>query len=549
MARVRGAVTFALVTQPLRSRWVRRALVASCVAALGYLVALPALLHWRIQDSLDDAGYHQARFEVGHVGLDHVQLHDVELARGIDLGDVELDVGVSALFGARPSQATSRGGHLVVTEPLASSTISGAREVPLSRVRVSDLEVSRGARRVTVTGLISLPRQGSALAIDLAIAPDRSPETRLDLHVRGTDMRWEARGAGWTGRGHGKIDFARGTLRSTLDVTAPDATLEHARIRDGTLILAVEAEVTAHGLDIAATGTARAERLRVESGRQAMTASTVVAPIRLRATVGAVTDIFSDPIVIEAREAALQRDELAIAASHPVVTIPSDPTRPLRSPTQVRWRAGSGSASRVQLDGLTGTVDLASNVHEIGWQQLAVSKLALDRGTATLRVDGDRIAVSSARAGFAGGELSIAPFTYTGAATALTVRVNGVSANRLLPRRVRATGAIDGELRVALADAGVSLESGELHSRGGGRIQVIDRALTKDTGLAQRVTDTLGDFHYDTIGATLRAPGADPELRVVARGRGVAVAQELALDVNIRGVRDALAGFVARRSP
>jgi hypothetical protein len=41
--------------------------------------------------SLADAGYHRHHCRVGDVGRDHVQLHDVELLRGIDLSPVKVD--------------------------------------------------------------------------------------------------------------------------------------------------------------------------------------------------------------------------------------------------------------------------------------------------------------------------------------------------------------------------------------------------------------------------------------------------------------------------
>jgi hypothetical protein len=133
-----------------------------------------------------------------------------------------------------------------------------------------------------------------------------------------------------------------------------------------------------------------------------------------------------------------------------------------------------------------------------------------------------------------------------GAAPAeLVVTARGLELGRLLPRRaVAATARLDGEIALRLDGSGVTFVRGELHARGRGTIRVRDPALrgraSKLAGLEQRLEQrlvgALADFEHTTLAAVLAPRGSEPELRVIARGRGSRVPQELDLAINFRGV-------------
>ncbi|HSK03419.1 MAG TPA: hypothetical protein VK932_19340 [Kofleriaceae bacterium] len=110
-----------------------------------------------------------------------------------------------------------------------------------------------------------------------------------------------------------------------------------------------------------------------------------------------------------------------------------------------------------------------------------------------------------------------------------------------MPRRkVEATALLDGEVLLRLDGAGVTFVRGELHARGRGSIRLRDPALRARAGeladLEQRLVGTLADFEHTALAAVLGPPGSQPELRVIARGRGARVPQELDLTINFRGV-------------
>src|SRR5690606_6456560 len=103
---------------PLTGRRSRRAWQAAAILlACGWAAdrhVLPALAGRGVARALADGGYPDARFEVERVGLDRLQLRGVHLADGVDLGEVELDVGLSALWGDRPARATVRGARVAL---------------------------------------------------------------------------------------------------------------------------------------------------------------------------------------------------------------------------------------------------------------------------------------------------------------------------------------------------------------------------------------------------------------------------------------------------
>src|SRR5579862_2572126 len=123
--------------------WGSRLAIAAAIAALAWYVAMPALVARQVRRALRDAGFPDARFELADVGIGRVQLHDVVLADGLALGDVELDGSVTLLAGGRgPDRATIRGAHLTTAAlehlfagPIGGGGAAGAAHKP-SSVRV-----------------------------------------------------------------------------------------------------------------------------------------------------------------------------------------------------------------------------------------------------------------------------------------------------------------------------------------------------------------------------------------------------------------------------
>jgi hypothetical protein len=546
-------------------RWWRAAAIVLACSWLADHHALPALAGRSVRRALADGGYPDARFEVEHVGLDRVRLRDVRLAAGIELGEVELDVGVSALWGDRPAQATVRGARISLDAIKPGGGGGAAGRPPVDRVRVERAELTSGRDRVTVTGEISL---AGGLAVDLRATGARIGGHAVDeIVVRaraaggGYDAAWELRGAGWTAHGAGSLAWRAGRLglahgRTELrarSLRAGDVWLEGVEV-------ALDLAGPLDALDV--RGDARADRAGLAAPAAALTLHDVRLPIAVRARhAGGALAVLGRAMVARAGEATLvaaghrvRATELAIelgeAGGEERALIALG--RGAAPPDRVRWSAAEIHGGGLSAEQLTGSYAFATGTHAIAWRSSAARSLELGGGAleVTAGREGGHVRLERARLEVAGGELTAGPADLAladgGAGPAeLVIGARGLQLGRLLPRRsVEATSVLDGELVLRLAGADAAFVRGQLHARGRGTIRVRDRELRTRaiamSGLEQRVVGALADFEHTTLTAALAPRGGGPELRLTARGRGAHVPQELELSINVRGVWAAL---------
>lgn len=557
-----------LVARRSRRWWRALAIVLAC----GWLVdhfALPALAGRSIRLALASRGYPDARFEVARVGVDSIRLRDVELAAGVDLGEVELDVGLSALWGARARSATIRGARVALeaVKPLVGGA-SGGGSPPLDRVRVERALLTRGRDRVTITGELSLagPLAAELHATGLRVGGLDVDELALRVRETGADRygaTWELHGDGWTARGDGALARTGGALALAHGRTELRADTLHAGgvvLERATAALDLRGPLTA----LEVRGDARAER--VELARAAapdLRLRDVRVPIAVRVrSGGGALAVLGRSVVATAGEATLATGDHAISATGLEVELggatggdagddaSNTEERTLVAlgdapawPAGVRWRAATVRGGPLRAEGVTGSYTAATNVHALAWRSLAARSLDLGDGAIELGVAGERLRIARARLALAGGELSAA--SAPGAPGVVTVTARGLELGRLLPRRaVEATVVLDGEVAARFDGGGATFLRGELHARGRGRLRITDPALRERiaalAGVERRVAGALVDFEHTALAGTLAPRGAEPELRLTVRGRGARVAQELDLSLNVRGVWAAL---------
>jgi hypothetical protein len=122
----------------------------------------------------------------------------------------------------------------------------------------------------------------------------------------------------------------------------------------------------------------------------------------------------------------------------------------------------------------------------------------------------------------------------------LVASLRGVPIDRLLAsttkNHVRGTGVLDGDLVFELAGDDLAVVGGKLSARRPGRLRV-DKLAAKEAeigyALHRRLTGALADFAYTRFDIAL---ARDPEIRLALSGRGRAIPQEVAIDVNVRGL-------------
>lgn len=197
---------------------------------------------------------------------------------------------------------------------------------------------------------------------------------------------------------------------------------------------------------------------------------------------------------------------------------------------------------------------------QVVWDRLELGGVKLDAGSGRLAFapPGDVI-VRDMRAGFAGGELEVAPFRFAWEEpdVSLDLRARGIDLANVLREatdgRVTGEGKLDGRLslRIQLGEnRRILLGDGHLASRGPGGLQVRTdaRDLARDLGLEdlvngaflrRRVLAAMEDFEYRTLTMNLSDEGTK---RVRARvvGRGKRMPQELDMTLNFRGVQPLL---------
>ena len=220
------AVTLVLTDRKLQGthrarRWGIAAAGLLAGAVAGHR-ALPRLVAGRIQAMLAARGLPDARVEVSGLGFDHLRLTGVTLGEGLDLGELEIDAGISALWRPRIHEVTIRGAELsaAALDRLAQRGHGGpaggpAGDLPFEVVRIVDGHLAIGGARVAVSGTLA----AAGPAVELTATSDRvvvGPavvrDVRASLRDTGSGLRACA-----TGRIGPATARACTTLPRTLD--------------------------------------------------------------------------------------------------------------------------------------------------------------------------------------------------------------------------------------------------------------------------------------------------------------------------------------------
>ncbi len=183
------------------------------------------------------------------------------------------------------------------------------------------------------------------------------------------------------------------------------------------------------------------------------------------------------------------------------------------------------------VEGLSGTLDLAGidPIRTRQTQTLTAKKIAgpfpLDKPRIRfdLRVDGGvpTIRIQEATGGFAGGTVSLEPFTYSAsdAKNTLAIGVRSLSLSRLLDEwaagRVSGEGSLTGRIPVQLSPEGAIIPNGEIKAEKSGVIQVkwgeAREALVSQGEEVGLMVRALEDFRYERLEIGVSRP-AEGEL-------------------------------------
>ena len=456
--------------------------VFAAIGVLAFEYLLPIVIEHQVRNRLGST----ARFEVGAVALDRVELLDVSLTRGLELGDVTIEAGPWQLFRGKRADVVLSGSRIdtrAITLPTLPET-SGANP-PFGRVTIVDGMVDE----LAVAGTIDL--RGS---VDLTA---KSPA----MHVGGRVVNDVAATV------RGPVRELRACATGNLDGVQLDACAEFdARAREhADLVWAATHDAWS------AKGTARLVRtpdsLAIEGGRvDAVLAARTVRGVAIHdATLHA--------------KIAGDLDRITAYGELAVREITSE---------QLAVR---GAALPFAFTGS----------FEEGVKLRSERELVLTATSATLTTGGRSVRIAApvitGRGSYAVGKTTLA--VVTDDPLRLVAKLRGVSVDGVLAAasrdRVRGTGVLDGEL---VFDETLALVGGALTARSPGRLHVgalAQEQAQTDAAFAvhRRIAAALADFDYSQL--ALKVVG-DPELRLSLRGRGRRVPQALAIDVNVRGL-------------
>ena len=189
--------------------------IVAVMVALAWKLLVPRAIEHDLRERLDAAGYAQARFELAEVALDRVELRDVTLGQGLDLGRVDIAAGPYQLWRGQRADITVSGSRIATGA--VRSGAAGAK-LPFDRVTVRDAELIGEHERVAISGTIDLTKS----AFDLVATAEVPQATWNGIAVEAATIRAALAGdvSGFT---------ARGELRAR-DVTTKSARAHELRL-------------------------------------------------------------------------------------------------------------------------------------------------------------------------------------------------------------------------------------------------------------------------------------------------------------------------------
>jgi hypothetical protein len=187
----------------VKRRWIKISIAtAGACAACGYL-ALPALVGRHVRSQLADRGFPDASLKVASIGLHHLQLRDVHLQQGLDLGTVSLDRGVSLLW-RDVNDIEISGAHVdidaVAAHPPKARAPKREGGSPFKTLHVASSTIMLGGQRGQVSGAVSADKGAFDVTIDV-----REPGKH-----------------GWSATGAGRVSWGKKvTVAGSVDLAIP----------------------------------------------------------------------------------------------------------------------------------------------------------------------------------------------------------------------------------------------------------------------------------------------------------------------------------------
>jgi hypothetical protein len=285
-----------------------------CLAAVAYRYALPEIVEWKLRRELVKHGFANARFELASVGFDHVRLTGVTLGPGLELGEVELDAGVSMLW-STADRVTLRRAR-IAREALAGGHGNGnARSLPVRSVRLEASVLTVGDTEIAVDGTIALDTttpsgdlvakiaawQVGSLALRDVVVRVRDGRACASARAETTDLEacaplstwlpdelavtWLARDrSGWIADGRARIEWSSGSVRdghvyAAIPRWSTEQGKQRLTIRNATL----SAEFSGSLASLEATGDLRIAQVEMREGAEDMALLEVELPAAIHA--------------------------------------------------------------------------------------------------------------------------------------------------------------------------------------------------------------------------------------------------------------------------
>jgi hypothetical protein len=363
---------------------------------------VPALVAHRIEAMLAAHGFPAARVAVSGLGLDHLRLTGVSLGDGLELGAIEIDAGISALWRPRIHQITIRGAELsaAALDDLAlCGTAEPAGSLAFDVVRIDDAALVLGGARIAISGTVA----PGVPSVDLTAVSDAVPlgpavarDVHASLHdagaglracaagrvgaaavevcaalprsfgalrnLRAVDASWTAAADGWQLDGRGTLAWAGGVeLRGHVDLTAPALHTGGALVRSASVAADVAGSLSALHFDV--RGIAQAEQLELRERAAITTARGVRVPFvgRLALVDGALRATPRWPVVATARGASIRTADAVVELVEPsFAAFDADRTVAIDAhlaPTRaLRWSASAARIGGAELRAPSGTL-------------------------------------------------------------------------------------------------------------------------------------------------------------------------------------------------
>lgn len=230
------------VTLLVRRKWLVGSVAFACLAVVSYDLMLPWLAGKRVISALDDRGFSEASIGAVQVGVGHVRVDDVKLVDGVKLGTVELDRGLSLLWGDI--------GEITVHD--AQLTTGGLTRAARQYRRTSGHGSFRSLR--VIDSALAIGKTPTAISGTVVAAPGA-----LDITVSIRDPSVH----GWNAHLRGRVSLGKQIelQAGQVDVTVPERAVGPAKVTNATVT--AEVSGTLSPLDLRVRGVARAERVVV----------------------------------------------------------------------------------------------------------------------------------------------------------------------------------------------------------------------------------------------------------------------------------------------